>query len=476
MKNLNGNIMKKVFYIFMISSAVVACTKNAAINQDEQNLDTVEYISYSVPVSINLPETKVAFSDPAAGKIKMQWVNNDKVKVAYSGGSEGKVDGTIVVSENTATLNYSIPSGTTVSDAWYPAYASKPTAIPRDQVYSHVASIPLHLDQDELNNNSEFVFVPQFNCTILGFKIKGVGNLTSLAVRVDANPYSIKFQSGYPTGGGGNLQVTLNEEGVPFYIVVPVASAASTTSATSSKFDVTFTVDDRSYTRTTKNVALASNKFIKVPDIDIREGAHLWVFNDALNEKEAPLKSWFASQGAGSFVGIEKSAEKWTVTTAGDSSPYRRDIGVLFNGNYSSDGVHISTDAGTKLSLNRGNYPLFAIKMSNPAKLGKANRLTLDAGYFSIADPLTNLDSQGFSYLDGYGATTDGAVVIYYTMPTNNASFPDTKKVDFSIFQLKVADITADSAPSYDVYWAGFFNKTTDIANYDTSGTYYSFY
>ena len=468
--------MKKVFYIFIISSAVVACTKNAAIDQEKQALDTVEYIDYSVPVSINLPETKVAFSDPAAGKIKLQWADNDKVKVSYTGESEGKVDGTIVVSENTATLNYSIPSGTTVSDAWYPAYADKPTAIPRDQVYSHVASIPLHLDQDELTSHSEYVFVPQFNCTVLGFKVKGVGNLTNIAVRVDANSYSIKFQNGYTTSGGGTLSVALNGEGVPFYIVVPVASDASATSATSTKFNVTFKVDNRDYTRTTKNVALASNKFIKVPDIDIREGAHLWVFNNALNEKEAPLKSWFASQGSGSFDGVVKSAEKWTVTTTGNM-PYRRDIGVLVSGKHSSDGSAIATDEETKLSLNRGNYPLFAIKMSNPAtKLGTANRLTLDAGYFTIADPGTALDKQGFSYLDDDEKTTDGAVVIYYTMPTNNASFPDTKKVDFSIFQLKVADIVDSSAPSYDVYWAGFFNNTTDIANYDTSGTYYSFY
>lgn len=121
-------------------------------------------------------------------------------------------------------------------------------------------------------------------------------------------------------------------------------------------------------------------------------------------------------------------------------------------------------------TLHAGNYPILAVKMTNPLDTHKAAgvtqcRITLDAApglgsYGNSFNKYTKLD------------TDDGIPVYYYNLATgtfggSKAQLSTTAPTPLTTFQFKIADIKTISAPvEYNVYWVRTFKSLEDLQAY----------
>lgn len=120
-----------------------------------------------------------------------------------------------------------------------------------------------------------------------------------------------------------------------------------------------------------------------------------------------------------------------------------------------------------KITLHAGNYPIFAIKMTNPVNTHKAEgvtqcRITLDVA--------PNLGSFGngfnkYTTLD----SADGISIYYYDLSTgtfggSKVKMATDKATELTVYQLKIADIkTISASVYYNVYWVRSFKSVADL-------------
>lgn len=121
-------------------------------------------------------------------------------------------------------------------------------------------------------------------------------------------------------------------------------------------------------------------------------------------------------------------------------------------------------------TLHAGNYPILAIKMTNPLDTHKAAgvtqcRITLDAA--------PGLGSFGNSYNKYTKLDTDDGVPVYYydlatgTFGGSKVQLSTTAPTPLTTFQFKIADIKTISAPvEYNVYWVRTFKSLEDLQAY----------
>ena len=71
----------------------------------------------------------------------------------------------------------------------------------------------------------------------------------------------------------------------------------------------------------------------------------------------------------------------------------------------------------------------------------------------------------------------ESVAVLYYDLSTQGFNtggiLPNTSMFEFQTWQFKFADITyatdQDPAPTYDIYWAGFFNSVSELTTFAAS-------
>lgn len=121
-------------------------------------------------------------------------------------------------------------------------------------------------------------------------------------------------------------------------------------------------------------------------------------------------------------------------------------------------------------TLHAGNYPILAIKMTNPADTHKAEgvtqcRITLDAA--------PGLGAYGNSYNKYTALDCDDGIPVYYydlaagTFGGAKVQLSTAAPTPLTVFQFKIADIKTISAPvEYNVYWVRTFKSLEDLQAY----------
>lgn len=153
----------------------------------------------------------------------------------------------------------------------------------------------------------------------------------------------------------------------------------------------------------------------------------------------------------------------WDVVTAGASKSWTEQYVQIAAAVTGGKGRGDWRRNGTT-TVHPGNYPILAIKMTNPMDTHSATqcRITFDV----------NLGSYGNSF-NKYATFNagDGIPVYYYdlkegTFGSNKIQLSDTMPTDLATFQFKIADILPDAPVKYNIYWVRTFKSVADMEAY----------
>lgn len=512
--------MKKYQYIFAALLAIAACQKNGT----EPEVIEEEPVWGYITAEISTTAVKGVLVDgEEENTLDFKWEVGDKIRMAVNKGTletpnyawrNGYIY-SINEGEHTVTIKYDKGTGANIANyivgAWYPWLDnenSEPTAIRTTQDYSiGKVSIPLHATNVSTENPidvgtaagadaelaQKLVFGP-YNpggtaYSVLGFRLKK-GN-------ADRTIKSIKVNNGSQDYTLTNINTALTDDVQYFYIVLPASSTPlyvfkATIVANDGDNDLEYTRTKSSYTPTAGTVT----RFPLIADLD-DTGKHLWYCGTGQsNISEAPIQYIYKLNGSNTIdsENMEQGDGKVTIKTHINGTKYFGNIALIFNKYYSANGTATSNSRSTKatfisfpyrdnpipfVAVHAGNYPIFAIKMFNPAGLGTGRNFILDTNTENVDSYFSNfINYKGKvgkaanqqKYLDESKKSSAEDVVMYYDLSSQQFDTgglaKDTGVIPFTTWQIKVVDIVAASAPEYNIYWAGFFNSVDELTTF----------
>ncbi len=482
--------MKKYFALIVFAAlAAVSCT-------DSLSEDKASVSNNGTVFTLRLAPITKATVDVSGSTYDLNWTNGDKI--AFKLSDDSTVESSVSVSGSKATVSVDLTGGKTIVDAWYPSNGKvKLTAIPASQSATSV-NVPLELDSIS-GTTLTFKDIQDWavvRVTLSSPSATRIGDARTLAfVKIKNNN-----GSALPDQIQINSTVTLSDTPNTFDFVVPADECKP----------IEIIVRDsggKEYRRKmSANQTLGSHKLYTLPEIaDIDDtGKHIWYFgtDNGANTAETPLNYWYIGT-SGASIDHSSHTDHATVTTADQSSgaktKFRGDLKLIQNKLYSTDGSSTSNARSTSfpqyygankvasgqvpfVAVQTGNYPIFAIKMSNPTKFGTGRNLAIDTTTDG-PDGLTNPSLSGnvgngnnkYTFLSSADEAADVSV-FYYDLSSQTfgtSSARNTMLLPFVTWQIKFADIqyasAQDSAPTYDIYWAGFFNSVSELEAFATA-------
>ena len=506
--------MKKYYIIAATLLALVACSKEVAENQENQEEVNIAYFTARLDESL----TKATYGDPYQDqygkKIPFKWQEGDIVGVyVHKQAMKGEEHDTSLrkgvvtsITDGVATIGYDFGIGDNktvdIINVWYPYKEGQTNdldAIPTTQLYHQDAfdskigttvthfdpidglvSIPLRATSKSItayntagvsSDASTLEFEPYIDYAVIGYRFtKGNANRTIKSITVGS--YSLT-----------DINVAL-EEGKTrvFYVVLP-ANAYSDKPVTASivandgSTDLTYTRKKSSFTTESRKVKVMP----VISDLD-NTGKHMWYFGTGqTNSGEAPFQYWYNTSST-SFTNVVSnsgtvSETNYTyvtvTTTTSDNLKFSGNSGITVQkdkkAQTSTDGLTISKRDET-LTVHAGNYPVFAIMMNSPWKYGNSGTPKFDTD--NDAQTTYRGELKDRTFLAGYENDLPKPSIFYYILDDNafngNASNYN-QAVKMITWQLKF-DRTYSSAHDkpvkYNVYWAGFFNSVAELTTF----------
>lgn len=448
--------MRKIFAISLAALVLFGCAKEA---------DTV--IGKKVSYQVKIESTKAVLADGTNSGYSIKWKEGDKI--AFQLSDDSVQEAVVTVDGTGAHVSVTLPDATSVTDAWFPSNNKvKPTGIPAIQV-AETMNIPL-VKSSIAGKTITFTEVVDWAIIRVPLKKGANGDARKLQfIKVKTNNAALN-----PQVIQLNTNATLTDEVQNFDFVVPVGEY------TPVEFIVRDSNDLEYRRKATANFTTASHTVYSINTIaDVDDtGRHIWFMGSGqANTGEAPLNYWFVSNGTPSTSNIARNTGYMTVTTSASGTKFRADIApICYSSSHvkicsnGSDVVNSSSDAD-RLAVHVGNYPIFAIKMTNQNSIGTGRTYNWDTNS-KDGDNTTNYKGSLGGPTKGLTSTDipeigDGNIVNYWDLTSRSFATGglaiNTSVLYFYTWQLKFADIVATSAPSFNVYWAGFFNSVSEL-------------
>lgn len=521
--------MKKYQYIFAALLAIAACQKNEVAPETIDEEPVWGYITAEISTTA---VKGVLVDGEDANTLDFKWEVGDKIRMAVNKGTletpnyayrNGYIY-SVNDGEHTVTIKYDKGTGENIANyivgAWYPwldKENSEPTAIRTTQDYSTgKVSIPLHATNVSTENpidvgtsagadvelSQKLVFGP-YNpggtaFSVLGFRLTKGGAERTIK--------SIKVNNGSQDYTLTNINTALTDDVKYFYIVLP----ASDTPLSNFKATIIANdgVNDLEYTRTKSSYTPTAGKVTRFPQIsDLDEtGKHIWIFGNnaaTASSVDTPLFYWWETAGDWNNTSADTHtasyADHVTYTMVETSSPYRSNLTLIAAKRYGASYTSTSMDRNKSfpvypgvtangsgqipfLAVHSGNYPVFAIKMTNPAKIGTSRTFTTrldsrtsidDLPAEKWVDKIGNNDTSHKFLSSGTNESDEDVDVVYYDLSSSvvgsNGVIANTRVIPFCSWQVRILNVVDDAAPTYDVYWAGFFNSVAELTTFASS-------
>ena len=488
--------MKKYFALIVFAAlAAVSCT-------DSLSEDKASVSNNGTVFTLRLAPITKATVDVSGSSYDLKWTDGDKI--AFKLSDDSTVESSVSVSGSKATVSVDLTGGKTIVDAWYPSNGMvKPTAIAE---YQSATSVNVPLQMSSLSGNTitfeDIVPWAVVRVSLSSPSATRIGSARTLSfVKLKNNnaghsPESVQI----------NTAETLSDAVLTYDFVVPVADGNT--------FEVIVRDSDgKEYRRKQSSTAdVAARKVFTLPQInDVDDtGKYIWIMDGTDGPvanpltANAPFSYPFRAQ-TDYFTTMERGSGHWTQTAwVQDAGSYTYRFGLAFSLNVSGKGQAVNTwgtleESKTTINgsanqvmrfpVHTGNYPIFAVKMSQLSTLGNSRSFKLDVN--STSDPSTPGTN---TYIGRYmpvtysGSTTsnttlseDGSVGVYYFDLSNNAKFkngstsatevmPNSRTLHFTTWQLQIPDVKFDAAqdplPACDFYWAGFFNSVSELETF----------
>lgn len=466
-----------------MTMAFIACNKEKMAAPEA----SLVYCEFKAVVADGI--TKVGFGAPSGDKISAYFQVNDEIVLTNEDGTK---TATVLVSDlsegGEATLAGKVEEGVAYTKAFYPASAynaaAKTLSVPAEQEYG---SVPVLLNGILGEENTYSFSATDAGSAVICYTLTGDISIKKACLyykdevafwsdgvkenRIMEPDYTLTFDE----------PLYLRDEPQKIYFVVPVEyddetqeikSKAFTLEVVSDAPENAYGVSEYSYFRRKNTVSSQikdGKRFIDFPEINLSQsdltGAEriIWQFGS----ENGGDCGWVTNDNGnteGSTNGTidGNSAADHAIVTMGY---------VADKANFRSDFVY-----NQDFSVNIGTYRFVAIKSTVPnlmrgATLPEGVTLT-KAG--TIKFDITGLgqwrNSQNYSVNDFTTKTPDCTVYAYdmlvhfhekkYYAPTVEP-FESTGNFQFKIADFGLSDNTV--APSYDVYWIGFFNSIEEI-------------
>lgn len=480
--------MKKFFVLAASAFVLFSCAK-----ETREEIVSGNQVTYHVEIAGITKAELVNGGD--ATHVNLKWKKGDKLAFKFSDNSVQQ--GSVAFDGDEAHVSVKAPSGTTLTDCWFPFSEEKPTAIPVNQSAATI-NFPLVMSSISGNKVTLSALVEDWAMVRVSLKKGSMGDARTVKyVKIKNNNGAAK-----PDLIQISTTATLTDDVLTFDFVVPAAECKP----------LEIIVGDSNgleYRRKqAANFILEKGKAYQLPVIaDVDDtGRHIWFMGSGsatANTAETPILYWWKQQGANNSTTIDTGNmaynDGYSTITMDDKASAKTDfqawVCAMFNKFYSADGVSRSnardknfpvyaTQNGNGqipfVAVHTGNYPIFAIKMSNPANYGSSRKIRLQTDAREALDGLSaevfvdgigNGDNK-YSYLEGY--ESEDETVIYYNLSTANIGgkgmLPNTRVIPFKTWQLRFYDVhydtAQDSAPTFNLYWAGFFNSVGELTTF----------
>lgn len=480
--------MKKIFiFAAMAVTALTACNKEE-ISAPDESRDNLVYREFNAVIEDGV-STRVAFGDPADGKIPVSFQNGDEIAITDG---TNVYKGTVSVPEDggNTIIATDVPETFTLSAAYYPyeAYTLKTDdegnpiepqeyelKVPGRQ---YAGKIPVLLQSTNIDGDNITFSAAEAGSAVIHYRLTGDILLTEVRLHttndaslINNNPqYTITYSSQY-----GSSPVQLSDEPFDVYFVVSAEQTKSLTleAKTAKPESALGTTSYSYYKRKITSVELKSGAFIDMPAIELNEeellgGNNIWEFGSA----HGGDCGWTLNtiEKGGSIDGTT-NAEYAVVTMGnnGDETNYNFRADLIYDKGFTQNfGTYryVAMMTNYKYVVQEGN-----ITVPEEASISKGN-IKFDVGSLGqwhnksnnqrTAEIETNIPNVRVWYWDMLGDFTRGEWV-------NTLGYHVFEEGD--VFQFKVADLKVSnvpdgqtvSAPQYKVYWIGFFNNVTEI-------------
>lgn len=471
--------MKKIFiFAAMAATALTACNKEE-ISAPDESRDNFVYREFNAVIEDGV-STRVAFGDPADGKIPVSFQNGDEIAII----AEGEIyKGTM---DENSVIGVELPENAEVTAAYYPydAYDQEiqKLTVPGRQ---YADKVPVLLQSTVIEGENITFSASEAGSAVIHYRLTGDILLTEVRLHttndaslINNNPqYTITYSSQY-----GSSPVQLSDEPFDVYFVVTAGEAKSLTlEAKTAKPESAFGTTSYSYyKRKITPVELKSGAFIDMPAIELNEDEllgenNIWEFGSA----HGGDCGWTLNtiEKGGSIDGTTNA--EYAVVTMANNESKEEEINDLSNYNFRADLIY---DKG--FTQNFGTYRYVAmmtdykyvvqegnIAVPEGASISKGN-IKFDVGSLGqwhnknnnarTAELETNIQNVLVWYWDMLGDFTNGGWVNTLDYHVFNEG---------TLFQFKIADLKVSNvpegetvaAPQYKVYWIGFFNNVTEI-------------
>lgn len=481
--------MKKIIVFAGLAALVLLSCQKEAQNTEISNAEIHTYT-----VAIN-PLTKAVIADGDDADHKdLKWSAGDKIAFKFT--DDSVVEASVVIAGSTATVSVPVPSGESISDAWFPSNDKvKPTDIPAYQS-ADSADIPMEMTSI-VGDVITFSDIVDWAIVRVPVKAGSNGEARTLVF--------IKFKN---NNAGASVQViqkncayTLTDDVKYFDFAVPVVESTT---------EIIFRDSNGlEYRRKVSSpTTFASHTVYTLPVIaDVDDtGRYTWIFKGEegptgnLLSANAPFTYWFRTQ-TDRFTTMTRGADFWTQTAwVQDAGSYKYRFGFAPTQHDSNQGKSCETwgtFAESKTTINGtanqvmrfpvhvGNYPIFAVKITKLANLGNSRSFKLDVNSIQAENQTGNAFIGRDMPVKYSGNTTakttlseDSDTGIYYFDLSKNAKFkngttsvtellPNTRTLHFTGWQLQIPDVTYDATqdplPTCNIYWAGFFNSVSEL-------------
>ncbi len=489
--------MKKI--LFAVAAAVLVCSCAKDNTTDNAKVDE-QGVYYEFTATID-DLTRVELNDE---KTKAFWQVGDKV--AVSDGSTKKDLYVTAIDENgVATISGEISITPTM--AYYPSWLWKANGelnFPNPQNYSTSIPVPM---KGAIVDGAVTFSAQETNAAVIAFPLKGDITITSAKLCLAANQkiYARNETNNrrfYNLGGITNGLTLNNDEATTLYFVVHGSKSDAdkfcyytldvTTSDVSdenlvSSFDLV-----RRKVSALNSSMVFSGAIVAFPEMtltkdELNENRHTWRFgsNYATVDEKGLIDGWGQNTQDNNTLGLGNNKlapfgtqheEFITISDAhkqGIQSQDDTNVKLRFNFGRGAYSDH------RKFTTHLGNYRYFAIKWSAPAMIATSTGgvIKLDCNHGSFRNGANNAKT-------GEIACDEENVVIWYFNLTDefkqNTYLTTSAPVEFNYFGFKVCDAVFPIAdysdaegnivpPTYDVYWAGFFNSVAEIEAFEAA-------
>jgi|GEM_PF-1929618 len=501
--------MKKVF--ILLSAALVAFSCNKVV-ENQSNIDEkpiVESDVHDLTLKFDESLTKASL-DIDGATATLNWKAGDVIGIKLS--DDSVISGTVSIDGDLAKVTVDL-GGKTVSDVWFPYNGgTKPEGVPVAQSFDTI-NVPLGMSSIDgsivtLSSIEPWCLV---RISLKNGTRGALKTINQVKVKTNTAAHTTPFTI-------GKNQPLSTSEAVNFDFVIPADDSA--------QLEVIVVENTGSYNKEyrrkrSSTLDLVEGKTYSLPVEVDDTGKHRWVFGDnaaTSSEADTPLYYWFQQKGDWNAdkVDVDNMVSHpdhvtYTMleTSAGTANNYRSNLTLIrdkkYANNYSTEAVSTARNtsfpvygtlnAGGQipfLAVHSGNYPIFAVKMSNPDNYGTGRhfRIRVDARanlddvplVENCVDNLGNKDNIQ-TYIEktiggyAYSSTSDVAIMYYnlsnQVIGSKSVIIPNTRVVPFNSWQIRFIDVNyaadQDSAPTYDVYWAGFFNSVNELEEFAAS-------